>query len=237
MLIGLVAVVVMAGAGGSGAQVTRQNPRPVERPSRTVEELLKRQTEAETAPAAAEGKGSQKKGGSEEKAAEDTGPRGGAPAEKSTPSVFRVTGQEVWEAARRAGWKFFPKGAVGALDGQNTVVEIQPGIPYSAVQGPVLTQRRTQAGWGKVSENTFFLFTDGRGQPRQLARGWTVQDLQLNGDAFQWVNRPQPGGTSPSLVIRMAGGRSARDSVVRLQGLVLQGPPGAKDWREAFAPR
>jgi hypothetical protein len=236
MLIGLVAGCVVAGAGVAGAQGTRENPRPVERPSRTVEELLKRQAGAETAPAA-EGKGNQKKGELEKKAGAGTGSAGETPAEKSTPSVFRVTGAEVWEAARRAGWKFFPKGAVGALDGQNTVVEIQPGIPYSAVQGPMLTQRRTQAGWGKVSENTFFLFTDGRGQPRQLARGWTVQDLQLSGDPFQWVSRPQPGGTSPSLVIRMAGGRSARDSVVRLQGLVLQGPPGAKDWREAFAAR
>jgi hypothetical protein len=123
------------------------------------------------------------------------------------------------------------------LDGRNTVAEIQPGIVYSMVQGPVVTQRRTLPGWGKVSENTYYLFTDARGRGKALARGWTVKDLVLTGDAFQWVSRPQAGGSSPSLAIQLAGARSGRDSVVRLEGIVLQGPPDAKDWREAFGER
>ena len=212
-----------AGIGGAAAQSKRENPRPVERPSRTVEELVRRQAAA-------------KEEAAKEEAAEAV-PAAVPAAAAKAPAVFRVSGGEVWEAASRAGWKFFPKGAAGALDGRNTVVEIQPGIVFSTVQGPVVTQRRTLPGWGKVSENTFFLFTDARGRAKPLARGWTLQDLRLTGDPFEWVNRPAPGGTTPSLAIHVAAGRSARDSVVRLEGVVLQGPPGAKDWREAFAGR
>jgi hypothetical protein len=215
----------VAGMGCVMAQTKRENPRPAERPSRTVEELLKRQ-------AAAKEEAAQAAAAEAVPGAGEAGPRKG---EVKGPSVFRVGGAEVWEAASRAGWKFFPQGARGVLDGQNTVVEIQPGIVYSMVQGPVATQRRTLAGWGKVSENTFYLFTDARGRAKSLARGWTVQDLRLSGDPFQWVSRPQAGGASPSLAIQLAGARSGRDSVVRLEGLVLHGPPEAKDWREAFA--
>jgi hypothetical protein len=218
----------LAGVGGVMAQSAGGNPRPVERPSRTVEELQKRQAAVKEGGEAA---------AKAEAAGATSGEAGQPKGEAKAPTVFRVGGGEVWEVASRAGWKFFPKGAGGALDGRNTVVEIQPGIVYSTVQGPVVTQRRTLSGWGKVSENTFYLFTDARGRAKPLARGWTVKDLVLTGDAFQWVSRPQAGGASPSLVIQLAGGRSARDSVVRLEGMVLQGPSDAKDWRAAFGER
>lgn len=211
--------------GCAGAQTPRSNPRPVERPSRTVEGLLKRQEEAAKAAESTledGGKGQTKQGQ-------------GAAKEKDSLMVFRIGGGEAWEAARRAGWKFFPKGARGGLDGVSTIAEIQPGVWYSRVEGPVLTQRRTLAGWGRISENTFFMFADAQGRPRSLAKGWTVQDIRLNGDAFRWVVRPEAGGTTPSMAIQLAGGKTARDSEVRLESLVLQGPSDAKDWRQAFA--
>jgi len=105
------------------------------------------------------------------------------------------------------------------------------------VQGLVMTQRRTPAGWGAISQNTFYLFTDGSGRAKSLAPGWAIRDLRLSGDPFRWVSRPEAGGASPSLAIQIAGGRNARDSVVRLEGLVLEGPADAKDWRVAFAGR
>lgn len=203
------------------------NPRPVERPSRTVEALLKKQQEAtEAARRAAEGPVAPEPGGA------STAP---LPEKPTRPQVFRVRGEEIWQVARQAGWKFFPQGARGPLDGQGTMAEIQPGLPLSLVQGPVMTQRRTPAGWGVASQNRFFLFTDARGRAKSLSPGWTVRDVQLTGAPFQWISRPQPGGNSPSLAIQIAGGRGDRDSVVRLEAVVLQGPPDATDWREAFA--
>lgn|GEM_PF-2190707 len=134
----------------------------------------------------------------------------------------------------RLGWKFFPKGARGALDGRNTVAELPPGLVISSVRGPVLTQRRTPAGWSAISENSFYLFTDARGRAKTLAPGWTVREVRLSGDPFRWLTRPKAGSASPSLAIQLAGRRSAEASVVRLEGIVLQGPSGAGDWREAF---
>jgi hypothetical protein len=213
----------LTGSGGASAQSKGENVRPVERPSRAVEELLKRQAAAREAEAAAEAA-----------AAADNAAPSTAKAEAPAPALFRVSGAEVWEVARAAGWKFFPKGAKGARDGRNTVAEVQPGLAISLVQGPVLTQRRTPAGWSVISENTFYLFADAAGRAKSLAPGWTVRDLRLSGDPFEWVTKPKAGAASPSLAIIIRGLRSPRDSVVRLDGVILQGPPGAKDWREAF---
>jgi len=205
--------------------------RPLERPSRAVEELLEKR--------AAAGAGAEKTEDGTSGVAEPLG-GGGRPAVPEEPlpaeavSVFRVAGAEVWEAARRAGWKFFPMGAVGARDGRMTVAEIQPGLIISSVDGPVLRQRGTPAGWGVVSENTFYLFTDAHGRARELAPGWTVREVRLSGAAFRWLTRPRAGGSSPSLAVRVAGARGGRDSVVRLEGVVLVGPRGARDWKQAF---
>ena len=194
---------------------------------------MKRQAETAQAELAA------KSGQGEPTAAGGKGAGAGSPAVKSKaePVIFRIGGAEAWDAARRQGWRFFPRGAGGSLDGVSTFVEIQPGVLYSKVDGPVMTQRRTLAGWGRISENTFYLFADGQGRSRSLAKGWTVRDIRLSGDPFQWVVRPAAGAASPSLAIQLAGGKGSRDSVVRLEGLVLQGPGDAKDWREAFAGR
>lgn len=52
------------------------------------------------------------------------------------------------------------------------------------------------------------------------------------------MDHPSAGGRGFTfVVIQIAGGRNARDTVVRLDGMVLQGPAESKDWRLAFAER
>lgn len=180
-MVFILTIVYLMCVGRADGQEGRVNPRPVERPSRTVESLMKRGQEAKA-----------------EETKTETPLEEPTKKEKAGEVVFRVSGTEVWEVARQAGWKFFPKGARGALDGVNTVADVQPGLPLSVVQGPVLTQRRTPAGWGAISQNTFFLFTDANGRAKALAPGWTVRDLRLSGDPFRWITRPQAGAGSPS---------------------------------------
>lgn len=202
------------------AQENPANPRPVERPSRSIETL---QPKTETA--------------EPEKTSEVEAPRSSPQVKKEQVSkVFRVSGGDAWKAASEAGWKFFPQGARGALDGLNTTAEMHPGVVTSTVQGARMEQMFTPAQWSRWSENRFIMFADAAGRPKNLENGWSVMEVVLKGDVFEWVSRPQSGSRSPSFVIHLIGQRINRNSVVEIAGLILQGPPGAGDWREAFGP-
>lgn len=204
------------------AQENSNSRRPVERPSRVIE-ALQQQKPAREEP-------------TPEKPAASAPSVPSKPAEIKTRVIFRVPGGEAWAAASAAGWKFFPQGARGPLNGHGTTAEIHPGVVSSTVRGPRMEQMFTPAQWGRISQNTFYMFADASGRAKRLSEGWTVVDVGVRGDPFEWVSRPKKGSRSPSLAIRLAGQRIARNSVVEITGLVLQGPPGAKDWREAFGP-
>ncbi len=170
-------------------------------------------------------------------------PPGAAPApaeEPAHPAVkgprvrFQLSGAEAWAAASREGWKFFPRGSQGPRDGRMTTARTLPGAVTSLVNGATMTQFRTPIGTAARSENVFYMFADEKANAKRLAPGWTVRDLRLDGSAFRWISKPAAGSNSPSFAIFLSGQLEPFDLTVSVTSLVLEGPPGATDWREAF---
>jgi hypothetical protein len=149
--------------------------------------------------------------------------------------TFRLTGQEAWAAATQQGWKFCPRGCAGACDGRHSVAQMHPGINTSLIEGPRMSQYRTAPGWAVLSQNTFYMFASPDGRARPLREGWAVKDLTVHGQNWRWITQPKRGGRSPYFAIEITGLRGdAESSQVELKELILEGPPGATDWRIAF---
>jgi hypothetical protein len=228
----VVSVIVVGAAIGD-----EERSRPVERPSRTAESILKDQEEKKRR--AAEEAEKQKREAEGERETEDSKNAGAdSPAKNTgTPTVFTIPGAEAWAVASRLGWKFFPRGASGPRDGNRSVAQLHPNLDSSLVVGPVMTQMRTPPGWNVFSENVFFMFADARGQPRQFAPGWRMRDVRVVGTNWRWAVPSRHGATTPFFAVRITGLKATIDSVVELKSITIEGPPGAQDWRDAFVVR
>ena len=157
--------------------------------------------------------------------------------EAAKDGYFRVTGAEAIEVARAAGYCFSPRNGKPPRDGQHTTASQFADAITSVVDGVKMTQFQPPTGWNvaKIS-NTFYMFVDSRLRPVALAPGWTIRGIQLQGPAWKWVGRPAAGAPSASFAITIIGHKgAAAATTVELKSISLQGPPGAKDWRAAFA--
>ncbi len=149
--------------------------------------------------------------------------------------IFKVSGGDAWAVASALGYKFTPSGASGSRDGRNTIAQMHPGVTTSLIKGPRMYQMRTPPTWSVASRNSFHMFCDNAGRPAPLAPGWQVGDLQISGENWRWLTKPQTGSQSPYFSIEITGGQgNGAYSAAALSQIVLVGPPGAKDWRLAF---
>ena len=68
--------------------------------------------------------------------------------------------------------------------------------------------------------------------------GWKIRGIQLQGPDWQWVACPRSGAGTASFSIRIRAWKTVdtprQGTVVTLQGLTLEGPAGATDWKAAF---
>ena len=156
--------------------------------------------------------------------------------EPAKDGYFRVPGAEAIQAARAAGYCFSPRNGKPPRDGRHTTASQFADAITSVVDGVKMTQFQPPTGWNvaKIS-NTFYMFVDSRLRPVSLAPGWTIRGIQLQGPAWKWVGRPAAGAPSASFAITIIGHKGAAATTVELTSISLQGPPGAKDWRAAFA--
>lgn len=157
--------------------------------------------------------------------------------EPAKEGYFRVPGAEAIQVARAAGYCFSPRNGMAPRDGQHTTASQFADAITSVVDGVKMTQMQPPNGWNvaKIS-NTFYMFVDSRLRPVALAPGWTIRGIQLHGPAWKWVGRPAAGAPSVSFAISLIGHKgAAAATTVELTSISLQGPPGAKDWRAAFA--
>ena len=83
------------------------------------------------------------------------------------------------------------------------------------------------------SSNRFHMFTDAKGGPLKLRKGWTIREIVLKGKNYRWVTRPTAGATSPYFAVELTAYHHA-NTVVEIAGAHLVGPPGVQDWKEAF---
>ncbi|MBP7949283.1 MAG: hypothetical protein KA004_06470 [Verrucomicrobiales bacterium] len=150
--------------------------------------------------------------------------------------IFRIPGAEATAVARTQGYRFSPAGGIGALDGLHTQARQFPNIVTSEVDGPRMMQLRPAAGWAIPQiANTFYMFTDARLQPAPLASGWRLRGIRLSGPNWMWAGRPQSGAPSASFALTLVAYRNRLPAtIVTLDTLILEGPPGARDWRQAF---
>ena len=157
--------------------------------------------------------------------------------EPAKDGYFRVPGAEAIQAAHAAGYCFSPRNGKPPRDSQHTTASQFADAITSVVDGVKMTQFQPPAGWNvaKIS-NTFYMFVESRLRPVALAPGWTIRGIQLQGTAWKWVGRPAAGAPSASFAITIIGHKgAAAATTVELKSISLQGPPGAKDWRAAFA--
>ena len=234
--VSVASLTILAGPAGADP--------PTEAPSRTAERIL-RQEEITRRAEEARRKAEEAK----EKAAEAAQQRGEAATGGETddsagktgtprhPTRFQCSGQQAWAVASRHGWKFFPRGARGALDGNGTTAQMHPGINTSLVRGPLMQQWRTPAQWTTLSQNVFLMFANASGGPKEMAPGWKLLELEVAGQNWRWVSRPAKGASSPFFAIEITGLKGpAEYSAAEVTRLVLEGPANAKSWQEAFLP-
>lgn len=170
-------------------------------------------------------------------------PPSSAPAEKATAkeppasNLFRVPGADAIVVARAAGYCFSPNSGKGPRDGIHTVAMQYGNLVTSEVDGVKMIQYRPPGGWSVATiSNTFYMFVDARLRPAPLAPGWMIRGIKLSGPSWQWHGHPAPGAPSASFAITIFGHKlAAGPTTVELTSIILQGPPGATDWRAAFA--
>jgi len=153
--------------------------------------------------------------------------------------IFRVPGGEAFSLAHQLGYRFTPSQGIGRRDGNHTVASQVPNVLTSEVHGPRMMQMRPSLLWSTAYiENTFFMFCDASYNAVRLAPGWKIRGIQLQGPDWSWVACPRSGANTASFSIRIRSWKTpnapAQGTVVTLQGLTLEGPPGALDWKAAF---
>jgi hypothetical protein len=157
-------------------------------------------------------------------------------AQERRGPVFRVSGADAINLARTRGFKFSPAGGIGARDGLRTAASQFPHMLTSEVNGIQMTQARPPAAWNMdENSNTFFMFCDAAYKAVPLNNGWRIRGITLEGPNWRWVACPHSGAGTASFSVRLYSYRNAPSATsVRLMKLTLEGPIGAKDWREAF---
>ena len=158
---------------------------------------------------------------------------------KARGPIFRVRGGEAFSLARQRGFRFSPAQGQGRRDGNHTVASQVPNVLTSEVHGTRMMQMRPSPLWTTpYIENTFFMFCDAAYNAVKLQPGWKIRGIQLSGTDWQWVVCPRSGANTASFSIRIRSWKRpdapALGSVVTLQGLTLEGPIGATDWKAAF---
>ena len=153
--------------------------------------------------------------------------------------IFRVKGGEAVNHTRPLGYRFTPAMGMGRRDGIHTVASQVPNILTSEVHGPRMMQLRPSPLWTTpYIENTFYMFCDPAYSAVRLQPGWKLRGIQLKGPNWQWVVCPKSGANTASFSIRVRAWKTidtpTQGSVVTLEGLTLEGPPGATDWKSAF---
>jgi hypothetical protein len=158
---------------------------------------------------------------------------------KARGPIFRVRGSDAFAAARQHGFRFTPAQGIGRRDGNHTVASQVPNVLTSEVHGTRMMQMRPSPLWTTpYIENTFYMFCDASYNAVKLQPGWKIRGIQLKGPDWQWVVCPRSGANTASFSIRIRSWKRpdapALGTVVNLQGITLEGPVGAKDWKAAF---
>jgi hypothetical protein len=164
-----------------------------------------------------------------------------AAAEAQVRYQFNVPGASVVEAARRAGYHFSPKGGKSLPGGAGMAayqMVVHPDAPTSLVKGHQMTQFQPSRFWVvEHMTNQFHMFTDANGRPKVLKEGWSVQEVVLQGNqgekGWRWLTRPKAGAKSLSFSVELTAAHGT-DTIVQVVGARLIGPPGVRDWKEAF---
>ena len=161
---------------------------------------------------------------------------GGVEVQDRRGPVFRVNGAEAFKVARARGFRFTPAGGIGARDGVHTAASQFPSHLTSEVHGPRMAQFHPPATWSVAeTSNTFFMFCDAGYNAVRLAPGWRIRGIKLSGPAWRWVACPRSGTNTASFSIRVHAYKGQESATsVALEGLTLEGPEGAKDWKDAF---
>lgn len=169
------------------------------------------------------------------------GPRGSgeSPNPQTRGPIFRIRGGEAFALARQRGFRFTPADGIGPRDGNHTVASQVPNVLTSEVHGTRMMQMRPSPLWtSPFIENTFYMFCDGSYNAVKLQPGWKIRGIQLQGPDWAWVACPRSGANTVSFSIRIRAWKRpdapAQGTVVTLQGLTLEGPAGATDWKAAF---
>ncbi len=158
---------------------------------------------------------------------------------KTRGPIFRIRGAEAFALARQRGFRFTPAQGMGLRDGNHTVASQVPNVLTSEVHGTRMMQMRPSPLWtSPFIENTFYMFCDASYNAVKLQPGWKVRGIQLQGPDWAWVACPRSGANTVSFSIRIRSWKRpdapAQGTVVTLQGLTLEGPEGATDWKAAF---
>ncbi len=163
-----------------------------------------------------------------------------SPSDPAIPGpIFRVRGVEAFQVARLRGFRFTPARGIGNRDGVHTVAAQVPNVLTSEVHGTRMVQLRPSPLWTTpYIENTFYMFCDDSYNAVRLSPGWKIRGIQLKGPDWQWVACPRSGAGTASFSIRIRAWKSpvatSPGTIVLLQGLTLEGPAGATDWKAAF---
>ena len=153
--------------------------------------------------------------------------------------IFRIKGVDAFMLGRQRGYRFTPAQGQGPRDGVHTVASQVPNVLTSEVHGTRMMQLRPSPLWTTpYIENTFYMFCDESYNAVRLNPGWKIRGIQLQGPDWQWVACPRSGAGTASFSVRIRAWKTVdtprQGTVVSLQGLTLEGPAGATDWKAAF---
>ncbi|TQV74941.1 hypothetical protein FLL45_08255 [Aliikangiella marina] len=153
---------------------------------------------------------------------------------------FKVNGIMAWSEAKKNGFRFYPQGATGSLDGQDTrsfnyfkrgnkVIGYKPN--GSQVLGGVnlLVHNSYNAKYGKQELfANFHIFAK-----RKLKRGWRIKEIKLNG-SYRWLKKYKANTNEISTVVKVVkpkGSNTAAKAMIK--EIVLIGPVNGR-WQDAF---
>lgn len=154
----------------------------------------------------------------------------------TTQYRFSIPGPDLVRVAAQAGAVFMPRGGKPIKGGGNAAFQmaVHPGAMTSLARGHVMNQLKPQEFWViESSSNRFHMFVDAQGNPLPLRKGWSVEEVVLKGQNYKWIRRPARGAASPYFEVELTAFHHA-NTVVEIAGAHLIGPPGVKNWEEAF---